>query len=140
MNKSPTWFKVVAVIALLWNLIGCLAFASDLRLSPEDVMRLSAGQQALYNARTTWSLASTAIAVVGGALGCIGLLLGKKWALLLFIVSLVGLLVQDYGLFIVANGATLAGPIAVVVQALVLVIAICLILLSRKGIARDWLQ
>ena len=25
--RTPTWFKVVAVLALLWNLLGCLAFS-----------------------------------------------------------------------------------------------------------------
>ena len=140
MNKSPLWFKVVAVLALLWNLLGCLAFASDLRLSPEDVARLPEAQQALYNARPGWAVASTAIAVIGGALGCIGLLIGKKWALPLFVISVIGVLVQDFGLFVLADGARLAGPAAIVLQALVLVVAIALILLSRKGIVRGWLQ
>ena len=91
MNSPPKWFKVIAVVALLWNLLGCFAFVSDLRLSPEDVAHLSKAQQALYNARPGWAVASTALAVLGGALGCIGLLLSKSWALPLFIVSLVGI-------------------------------------------------
>lgn len=140
MNKSPLWFKVVAVLALLWNLVGCLAFVSDLRLTPDDVAKLSQAQQALYNARASWATAATALAVIGGALGCVGLLLGKKWALPVLVASLIGLLVQDYGLFVVAGGAALSGQTALVLQGLVLLIAIGLILLSRKGIARGWLQ
>jgi len=140
MNKPPKWFTVIAVVALLWNLLGCFAFVSDLRLSAEDVAQLSKAQQALYNARPGWAIASTALAVLGGAWGCIGLLLCKRWALALFIVSFVGILVQDFGLFILAHGATLAGPTAVVLQGLVLAIAIGLLLLSRKGIDRGWLQ
>ena len=138
MNSPPKWFKVIAVVALLWNLLGCFAFVSDLRLSPEDVAHLSKAQQALYNARPGWAVASTALAVLGGALGCIGLLLSKSWALPLFIVSLVGIFVQDYGLFILAHGATLAGPAAIVLQGLVLAIAVGLILFEQKG-HRSWL-
>ncbi|MEO7043099.1 MAG: hypothetical protein ABI035_12620, partial [Gemmatimonadaceae bacterium] len=126
--------------ALLWNLVGCLAFVSDLRLTPDDVAKLSQAQQALYNARASWATAATALAVIGGALGCVGLLLGKKWALPVLVASLIGLLVQDYGLFVVAGGAALSGQTALVLQGLVLLIAIGLILLSRKGIARGWLQ
>ena len=140
MNKTPLCFKVVAVLALLWNLMGCWAFASDLRLTPDDIAKLSQAQQALYNARASWAVAATIVALIGGALGCVGLLLGKKWAFPVFIVSLIGLLVQDYGLFVVAGGATLAGPVALVLQSTVLLIAIGLIVLSRKGIARGWLQ
>jgi hypothetical protein len=138
--KTPTWFKVVAVAALLWNLLGCIAFFSDLRLSPEDLAKLPEAQQALYAARPGWAVAATAVAVFGGVLGSIGLLLGKKWALPVFVLSLLGILVQDFGLFVLAKGASLAGPVAVVMQGIVLAIGIGLVLLSRKGIARGWLS
>lgn len=137
--KTPTWFKVVAALALLWNLLGCFAYFSDLRLSPEDLAKLAQAQQALYAARTGWAVVATAVAVFGGALGCIGLLLRRKWALPVFVVSLLGIVVQDFGLFVLAHGARLAGPVAVVIQAVVLAIGIGLVLLSRKGIARGWL-
>ena len=140
MSKSPLWFKVVAVLALLWNLIGCLAFASDIRLTPEDIAKLPDAQQALYNSRPSWAVAGTAVAVIGGALGSLALLLGKKWALPVLIASLIGIVVQDYAMFILADGAALAGTTAVVLQTLVLLIAIVLVQLSRKGIARSWLN
>lgn len=136
---TPTWFKVVAVVALLWNLLGCFAFVSDLRLTPEDLATLPEAQQALYAARPGWALAATAVAVFGGALGAIGLLLRRKWAFPLFVLSLLGIIVQDFGLFVLADGATLAGPVAVVMQAVVLAVGIGLVVLSRKGIARGWL-
>lgn len=137
--KAPTWFKVVAVVALLWNLLGCFAFASDLKLSPDDVAKLSAAQQTLYAARAGWAVAATAIAVLGGALGCIGLLMRRKWALPVLVLSLIGIVVQDFGLFVLVDGATLAGPVAVVLQAIVLAVGIALVWLARKGIARGWL-
>ena len=43
MPKSPLWFKIVAFLAILWNLIGCLAFASDVQLSQEDIAKLPGG-------------------------------------------------------------------------------------------------
>ena len=137
--KAPAWFKVVAVVALLWNLLGCFAFFSDLRLTPEDLAKLPEAQQALYAARPGWAVAATAAAVFGGVLGSIGLLLGRKWARPAFVVSLLGILVQDFGLFVLADGASLAGPVAIVMQGIVLAAGIELVLLSRKGIARGWL-
>ncbi len=140
MDKLPKWFVAIAVVALLWNLLGCFAFVADLRLSPEDIARMPEAQQALYNARPGWAVASTALAVFGGVLGCIGLLMRKRWALPVFIASLAGILLQDFGLFILARGATLAGTTAVVLQGVVLLVGIGLILLSRTGIARGWLR
>lgn len=139
MNTPPKWFKVVAILAMLWNLLGCLAFASDLNLSPDDIARLPESQQALYAARPAWAIAATGTAVVGGVLGCIGLLLRRKWAFPVLVLSLIGILVQDFGLFVLADGATLAGPVALALQATVLAIGIWLVVLSRKGIARGWL-
>ena len=139
MNTPPKWFTVIAVVALLWNLLGCFAIAADLMLSPADVAKLSAAQQQLYAARAGWAVAASVTAVLGGAIGCIGLLLRKKWAFPVLILSLIGILVQDFGLFVVVDGATLAGPVAVVMQAIVLAIGIGLVVLSRKGITRGWL-
>lgn len=140
MSKPPLWFKTVAVLAILWNLIGMLAFASDIRLTPEDVANLPDAQQALYNSRPGWAVASTAVAVIGGLLGSIALLLGKRFAMPILVASLIGLVVQDYGMFVIVDGAGLAGSIVLALQALVLIIAIGLIFLSRKGISRGWLQ
>ena len=135
----PMWYRIVAVVALLWNLLGCLAFAMDLRMTPEDVAALPEAQQALYAARPGWAVVATAVAVIGGALGCVGLLLGRKWAFVLLLLSLAGILAQDYGLFVLADGASLAGPMAVIMQAIALAVGIGLVLLGRKGIARGWL-
>lgn len=139
MQTVPTWFKVVSVVALLWNLLGCAAFAADMMVTPEAVAAMPPEHQALY-ARPMWSVAGTGIAVLGGALGCLGLLLRRRWALGLFIASLVGIVLQDIGLFVIVDGARLAGPVVVAMQALVFVVGVALVLLARKGIARGWLR
>lgn len=140
MNQAPKWFTVVAIVALLWNVLGCIAFVLDMRLTPEDVAKLSEAQQALHAARPAWSVAATAIAVFGGALGCIGLLIRRRWALALLLLSLLGIIVQDVELFVLSNGAALAGIGAVVLQAVVLLVGVLLVLLGRKGVARAWLS
>lgn len=76
--------------------------------------------------------------MIGGALGCIGLLMRRRWALPLLVLSLLGVIVQDIALFVLVDGATLAGPVAAVLQAVVLVVAIGLVLLARTAIRRGW--
>ena len=139
MEAPPKWYTPVTIIALLWNLLGCVAFLSDVMMTPEGVARLSAAQQALYSSRTAWAVAATAIAVWGGAAGSLGLILRKRWAMALLIASLVGLTIQDFGLFVLTNAATLAGRAAFVIQGLVFLIALGLVVLARKAASRGWI-
>lgn len=140
MHQAPKWFGVVAIIALVWNILGCMAFVIDMQLTPEDIAKLPEAQQTLYLTRPAWSVAATAVAVFGGALGGIALLRRRKWAFALLLLSLFGIIAQDIALFVVADGIALAGPVAVVLQFVVLLVGILLVLLSRKGIARGWLE
>ena len=42
MNPAPRWYLPVAIVALAWNLLGCLAYLADVRLRPEDIAALPA--------------------------------------------------------------------------------------------------
>lgn len=140
MTKPPTWFYVLAAVALLWNAMGLVAVVGDLMLTAADIAALPQEQQALYQARPGWSVAGSLVAVVGGTVGCLGLLLRRRWAMPLLIASLVGVLVQDVGIFVVAGAAKVMGTVPVVLQTLVLLVAIGLVLLARKAIASAWLR
>jgi hypothetical protein len=139
MTSHPKWYMPVTIIALIWNLLGCVAYLSDVMLTPEDVALMSPAQQSLYASRTSWSVAATAIAVWFGAAGSLGLILRKRWALPLLIASLAGLLIQDFSLFVLTDAASLAGPVVFALQGLVLLIAIGLVLLARTAISRGWI-
>lgn len=139
MNTAPKWFLPVAGIALLWNLVGCFAYLSDVTLTPDDIAKMSETRQALYASRPAWAVAATAIAVWGGAAGCVGLLLRKRWAFPLLLASLAGLVVQNLGLFVISDAASLVGPEVFALQGMVMLIAIGLVLLARKAIARGWI-
>lgn len=140
METPPKWYLPVAIIALIWNLLGCLAYLSDVMLTPEDIAKMSAAQQALYASRSSWAVAATAIAVWGGAAGCVGLIWRKRWATPLLIASLVGVIAQDIGLFALTDAASQAGAVAVGLQGLVLVIAIGLVWLGRTATAGGWIR
>jgi hypothetical protein len=139
MNPAPKWYMPVAVVALLWNVLGCVAYLMDVTLTPEDIAKLSEAQQALYAARPAWSVGATALAVWGGALGSLGLILKKRWATMLLVISLVGVIGQDISLFGMEGAAALAGPSVVVLQTLVLLAAVGLVVMSRTAGRRGWI-
>jgi hypothetical protein len=139
MTPAPKWFFVVAVVALLWNLLGCMAFASDAMMTKEAIAKLSENEQALYNARPAWSIAATGVAVVAGALGCVALLLRKRWATPLLGASLLGVLGQDISLFGMAPDLSAINPAVFVLQGMVLLIAIGLLILSLRAGKLHWI-
>lgn len=130
----------MVVIALLWNLLGLLAIGAELSLSPADIAALPEEQQRLYAARPGWSVIGSVIAVADGTIGCIALLVRSKWSFWLLLLSLVGIILQDIGLFISAGSLKSLGTVPVVLQTLVLVIGVALLLLSRKAQANSWLS
>lgn len=139
MSKPPIWFYVVVVVALLWNAAGLMAVIADLRLSASDLAALPADQQALYAARPGWSVVGSLVAVVGGTLGSLLLLLRKRWASVVFVLSLVGVAVQDLGIFVIAGAAKGGNLVPIVLQGLVLLIAVGLIFLAHTAQKRAWI-
>lgn len=139
MTQPPKWFKVVAILALVWNLLGCAAYLADAMMTAEDVAKLSAEQQELYRARPSWAVSATAVAVWLGALGSLALILRKRWTTILLVLSLLGVLVQDYWLFLASDAARVSGPSVVMMQAFVLLVSIALVALSLHASKRGWL-
>jgi len=139
MNTAPRWFVPVAVVALIWNLLGCAAYLYEVTLSPEALAQLTEAQKAVYEARPSWTVAATAVAVWFGALGCVGLILRKRWAFPVLCLSLLGVVAQDIALIMIGNAVGGLGATVYVMQGLVLVIAIGLVFLSRKALQQEWL-
>lgn len=93
---TPWWFWVISALALLWNLMGVGAYISDSMMSYEDMVT-NYGQVLAdaAAAQPAWVTAAYALAVFGGALGCLLLLLRKKVALWPLLLSLLAVIVQQ---------------------------------------------
>ena len=77
-NKPPVWFWIVSVVALIWNGMGVMAYLGQAYMSDDALAALPEAEQALYANVPAWATAAFAIAVWGGLLGCLALLLRKK--------------------------------------------------------------
>ena len=138
MYKAPKWFTVVAAIALVWNLLGVMAYIMQVTMSPETLAALPDEQRQLYETTPAWATAAFAIAVNGGALGCLFLLLKRNLAGLLLQLSLAGVLVQMFHSFFMSKSFEVFGPGSMVMPIMVMVIAIYLVVLASKAKTNRW--
>jgi len=136
-GSVPTWFWVAAVLALLFEAAGCFMYLAQVSA---DRATLPLDQRAMWDATPTWMVTAYAIAVWVGLAGAALLLMRRKLAVPLLLVSLIAVIVQFSGLFLVPQlrqtvpGTALAGPIVIVVG--------CYLIfhLARLAGRRGWLR
>lgn len=119
-NKPNAIFWSIGVIALIWNILGVGAYLAQAYMTEDAMALLSQSEQDFYTNYPAWATAAFAIGVFAGLLGCIALLMRKKVAVLLFTLSLLGVLIQQvYNFFIQdyveMSGTNMIGPIAIVI-------------------------
>lgn len=81
-------FWVISVVGLIFNLLGCINFLSQ--MNSETVASMPEIYRTIAESRPAWGTAAFALAVFGGLLGCLLLLLRKSVALNVFVASVVG--------------------------------------------------
>ena len=86
--KLPSWFWVVAVLAVVWNIFGVLAYLGDVTAGEEALAKMSAEQREMFENRPSWLIGSYAIAVFSGLAAAALLLWRKALAVPLFAISL----------------------------------------------------
>ena len=77
--SPPVWFWIISVVALLWYLMDMSAFFMRVLMAEEMIASMPGNQQHLYRDMPLWVNIVFACEVFGGTLGCISMLLRKKW-------------------------------------------------------------
>jgi hypothetical protein len=141
-NKPTTAYWIIAATLLAWNLIGLYFYYQQSILTPEVMADAGLTPQQIAHIMNTpaWGHSGYAIAVNAGVLGAILLLLRKAWAVPLFVLSIVGALVQDLDAMVLRDGLEAWGSPALVLPIVVLVICVFEIWYSLRAKARGWLS
>ena len=96
MNSKTTesihWsFWLISALTLIWNVMGCANYF--MQMNPEILATYRESERMIVEGRPAWATAAFALAVFGGAIGCILLLIRRSAAMYLFIISLLGVVV-----------------------------------------------
>jgi len=139
-SARPKSFWILAIAALLWNLLGVAMFIMQVTLTPEALAAMPAEQRQVYEATPAWLNIAFAVAVFGGVIGALGLLLKKRWAVTFFLISLLALLAQMMGAYAVTPVWQAYGPAGLGMPILLVVVALLLWVYARKATIRRWLD
>jgi len=138
-NKPNTGFWIIAVLALLWNLMGVFQFLVSTVMAEVVSDAIPEEQMALVNSLPSWYNYVFGIAVFAGLLGALLLLLRKKLAVPVFGISLLAVLVQmGYWLF-ATEVMDVMGLVSVVMPLIVIIVAIFLYFYSKGASQKGWL-
>jgi hypothetical protein len=131
-GKASWHFWVVAIVALLWNAMGAMDYVMTETRNESYMSAFTAEQLDFFYALPVWVVAAWAIAVWGGVLGSVLLLLRKALAVPVFLVSLITMVItaiHNYGL---SNGMEVMGDaFSLAFTAAIFLIALGLFLYSR---------
>ena len=97
-SPAPRWFTAAAIAALLFELAGCGMFAMQMAVDPSA---LPLDQRAMWDAAPTWMIAAYGVAVATGLIGAILLVMRRRLAEKLLLVSLIAIAVQFSALLVV---------------------------------------
>ena len=136
----PKAYWWVAILALVWNLLGLAMFVMQVTMDQARLATLPEVDRQIFLATPAWLNAMFGIGVIGGVLGALGLLLRRRWAVPMFQVSLLGLLVQMAGAYLVTPAWSAYGPAGLAMPVLLLAIALALLFYARRCAARGWLR
>jgi len=138
-GNPPAWYWVAAVLALLFECLGCFFYLAEVRLTPEQIAMMPLDQAAMLSARPAWYYAAFGVAVWVGLAGTVGLLLRRAWAVPALFVSLAAVIVQFSSVLIVPemrniSSDALLGPIVVTLT------CYGIYMLARLARRRGWLK
>jgi hypothetical protein len=102
--RTPWHLWVVGVIALLWNAIGAFDYVMTETKNAVYMSAFTPEQLAFFYGFPAWVVAAWAIAVWGGVLGALLLLLRRRLAVWVFLASLVAMVVTTFHNYVLSNG------------------------------------
>ncbi|MEX2126488.1 MAG: hypothetical protein WD795_21515 [Woeseia sp.] len=140
MDKPPRSFWIASGAALVWNLLGMMAYVMHVTMTNEAIAALPDAERMLYENTPAWATAAFATAVTAGTLGSVLLLLRKAWAVPVLIISLVAVLIQILHMVFMTSTMEVMGAQAAVMPILVALIAIFLVWYARGARTKGWLR
>ncbi len=132
-------FWAIGAVALIWNVMGVINFF--VQMNADALAAMPESHRAIVEGRPAWATGGFAIAVFGGALGCLLLLLRKSAAYYLFIASLLGVIVTMIHTVSLAVSTIDFSPFEIAGVILMPLVAVALLIwYSKHAESKGWIS
>lgn len=138
-SKRPTWFIATAAILLLWALAGVASFAAHVFVGEEMAAKQGEWDLAYFGALPAWFAWDYALATLAALAGAVALLMRSRFAVPLYVLSLVGVVIQFGYVFADTDLLTHKGAAATLPFPLfIALMGVVQIVLARLAAQRGW--
>ncbi len=140
ITTVPKWFWIVSILALVWFLMDMSAFVMRTFMLESMLDGMPKERQSLYLSMPSWVNAVFAAEVFGGVLGSVSLILKRQWALILYSISIAGVLIQTFYVYFLSEAIDVMGVTAIVMPLVAILIGTGLIFFTKSSISKNWLN
>ncbi len=140
VRRAPWHFWLIGIVALLWSAMGAFDYIMTQTENEGYMAQFSLEQLEFYYNFPSWLVAFWAIAVWGGVIGSILLLMKKRLAVGTFLVSFLAMLITTIHNYGFSNGLEVSGsPFELIFSGVIFVVALALFLYARAMHKRNYL-
>ena len=129
--QTPKHLWVIGIVTLLWNAMGAFDYLMTQTLNESYMSQFTPEQLEFFTGFPSWVVALWAIAVWGGVLGSILLLLRKSLAVTVFTVSFVSMLITAIQNYAFSNAIEVTGMFGLMFSVVIFLVALGVVLYSR---------
>ena len=133
----PGWFMAAAIAALLFMALGCVMFLLHVTIDPNA---LPIEQRTALFAEPAWVKIANGIAVIAGVIGAVLLVVRRRLAEALLLVSLVATIAWLLGLVVVQDLRENMSANDLIIAIVVTAITWTIFWFARRSRQRGWLR
>jgi hypothetical protein len=141
MSNRPVWFVTAVIILLLWAVAGVASFAAHVLVGEKMAAEQGAWDLGFYRALPAWFAWDYALATLAALAGAIALLMRSRQAVMLYVLSLIGVVIQFGYVFVGTDLLAHKGAAATVPFPMFIALMGCVqIGLARVATGRGWVD
>lgn len=139
-GKAPWHLWIVGGVTVLWNAMGALDYFMTQTKNEGYMAQFTPEQLDYFYGFPAWFVALWAIAVWGGLAGSLLLLLRRRIAAPVFLVSFASMAATSVYSYGFANGMEMTGTFGAVFSLVIFIVALFLVVYSRSMVRRGVLR
>lgn len=137
--RPEAWFWILAVFLLGWNIAGLFLTIYESFFFDEAMLEnMTAAQLDIYQNQPSWVLVNTYLAVITGLIGSIGMLMKRRFAVIMFAISLICIIINTVYAYLVIDGLKVLTTFDIVMSILVVIIGLIAWYANNTAKKRGW--